>query len=350
MTSRERWLEVLHRRKPDRLPTFLTATPEALANLYRYLNVADYEAACRKLDIDLCLWVEPRYVGPKLAPHTTVFGAHYQDIAYDGGVYTGLDGVVDYHPLARFTTVEEIEANYTWPSADWWDFSHLAKEIRGKEDWVIIGGGSEPFMDYKEQLRGTEQAFIDLYDNPEIVHYCLGKLYDLCYEKTQRLYEAIPGRVLVSWVAEDMGTQESLLYSPQHIRQYFLPPMKRMIGLVHEAGAFVFHHSDGAVRPIIPDMIQLGIDVLNPIQWRCQGMDRQGLDDDFGTQVIFHGAIDNQYTLAFGSEEEIRQEVFENIRVLGAHNGYIPGPCHNIQVTSSPQNMVAMYRAIAEAS
>ncbi len=350
MTSRERWLEVLHRRKPDRLPTFLTATPEALVNLYRYLQVPDYEAACRKLDIDLCLWVEPRYAGPKLAPNTTVFGAHYQDIAYNGGVYTGLDGVVDHHPLARYKTVEEIEAHYTWPSADWWDFSHLAKEIRGKEDWVIIGGGSEPFMDYKEQLRGTEQAFIDLYDNPEIVHYCLGKLYDLCYEKTQRLYEAIPGRVLVSWVAEDMGTQESLLYSPQHIRQYFLPHMKRMISLAHEAGAFVFHHSDGAVRPIIPDMIRLGIDVLNPIQWRCQGMDRQGLADDFGKQVIFHGAIDNQYTLAFGSEQEIREEVFENVRVLGAYNGYLPGPCHNIQVTSSPQNMVAMYRAISEAS
>jgi len=350
MTSRERWLAVLRRQKPDRLPTFLTATPEALAKLYRHLAVADYESACKRLNIDLCLYVEPRYIGPKLSANTTVFGAHYQEIHYDGGVYSGLDGVIDFHPWSNYTSVEEIERNYTWPSADWWDYSSLAETIKGKEDWVIIGGGSEPFMDYKEQLRGSEQAFIDLHENPEIVHYGLQKLYDLCYEKTTRLYEAIPGRVLASWVAEDMGTQESLLYSPRHIREFFFPHMKRMIDLVHQGGAYVFHHSDGAVREIIPDMIQLGIDVLNPIQWRCQGMAREGLAADLGTQVIFHGGIDNQYTLAFGSVAEVRQEVFDNLRLLGRYGGYIPGPCHNIQVTSPAENVVAMYEAITEAS
>ena len=119
--------------------------------------------------------------------------------------------------------------------------------------------------------------------------------------------------------------------------------MKRMMDLVHQAGAFVFHHSDGAVRPIIPLMIEAGIDVLNPVQWRCSGMAREGLKRDFGDKLVFHAAVDNQYTLAFGTVEEVRQEVIDNIRILGAGGGYILGPCHNIQAVSPPENIVAMY-------
>jgi uroporphyrinogen decarboxylase len=90
-------------------------------------------------------------------------------------------------------------------------------------------------------------------------------------------------------------------------------------------------------------MISLGIDVLNPIQWRCAGMEREELKRDFGDDVIFHGAVDNQYTLAFGSVEEVRTEVEENIEILGDGGGYILAPCHNIQAVSPPENIVAMY-------
>ena len=128
-----------------------------------------------------------------------------------------------------------------------------------------------------------------------------------------------------------------------HIRHYLLPRMKRMIDLAHDAGAYVFFHSDGAVRDVLPDMISLGIDVLNPIQWRCAGMEREELKRDFGDDVIFHGAVDNQYTLAFGSVEEVRTEVEENIEILGDGGGYILAPCHNIQAVSPPENIVAMY-------
>jgi uroporphyrinogen decarboxylase len=127
------------------------------------------------------------------------------------------------------------------------------------------------------------------------------------------------------------------------IREFFIPRMERMIDLAHQAGAYAFFHSDGAVRKIIPDMIAAGIDVLNPLQWRCKGMEREGLKRDFGDQVIFHGGVDNQYTLAFGSVEEVREEVITNIQVLGAGGGYILAPCHNIQAVSPPENVVAMY-------
>jgi uroporphyrinogen decarboxylase len=90
-------------------------------------------------------------------------------------------------------------------------------------------------------------------------------------------------------------------------------------------------------------MIEAGIDVLNPVQWRCAGMDREALKRDFGEKVVFHGAVDNQHTLAFGSPEDVRQEVLDNIRILGAGGGYILAPCHNLQAISPPENIVTMY-------
>jgi len=90
-------------------------------------------------------------------------------------------------------------------------------------------------------------------------------------------------------------------------------------------------------------MIAAGIDVLNPIQWRCAGMEREGLKRDFGGELIFHGAMDNQYTLARGSVAEVQREVADNLRILGAGGGYILAPCHNIQAVSPPENIIAMY-------
>ncbi|MCL6629623.1 MAG: uroporphyrinogen-III decarboxylase-like protein, partial [Armatimonadetes bacterium] len=145
------------------------------------------------------------------------------------------------------------------------------------------------------------------------------------------------------YVAEDLGSQTGLLYSPNQIREFLLPRMKRMIELTKQHGSFVFHHSDGAIRDILPDLVDIGIEVLNPIQWRCVGTDREGLKRDFGHKLVFHGAVDNQYTLPFGTVDEVRQEVLDNYRILGQDGGYILAPCHNIQAVTPPENIVAMY-------
>ena len=116
-----------------------------------------------------------------------------------------------------------------------------------------------------------------------------------------------------------------------------------MMDLAHGNGVYVFFHSDGSIRKIIPDMIQAGIDVLNPIQWRCRDMNRETLKREFGDNVVFHGAMDNQYTLAFGSQAEVRQEVRDNLRILGREGGYVLAPCHNIQPVTPTQNILAMY-------
>jgi uroporphyrinogen decarboxylase len=338
MTPRERWLAVLERQKPDRVPMDYWATGEATQNVMRHLGCATRQELVRRLHIDDVVWAFPRYVGPPTPPDEDMFGCRHQLVDYGTGVYAECV----HHPLAAYQSVEEIEREYTWPSPDWFDCSTLAEQIRGREAYPICAGGSEPFLTYKD-LRGQERAFMDLIEHPDIVHYCLDRLFDLAYELTQRIYEQIPGQVTLSYVAEDMGAQQGLMFSPEHVRAFLLPRMKRIIDLVHEAGARVFHHNDGAIRKVLPDVIRLGIDILNPIQWRCKGMEREGLKRDFGQEVVFHGGMDNQHTLVFGSVEEVRQEVRDNLRILGEGGGYILAPCHNIQAVSPPENVVAMY-------
>jgi uroporphyrinogen decarboxylase len=364
MTPRERWLAVLNRQTPDRIPMDYWSTPEFSAKLIRHMGlsrksekklIADLnryspdprrmnegKRALREalvcLSVDFPVSVGPKFVGPKPPENTDIFGCTYRTIQYGTGEYSE----VTNSPLAQFNSADEIDENYHWPDPDWWDYSVLSAQIEGWEHHPIRGGGSEPFLTYKS-LRGQEQAMMDLVEHPDIVHYCLDKLFELAYINSQRIYETLPGKVMISYVAEDMGGQDTLMFSRKHIRTYLLPRMKRIIDLAHQAGAYVFHHNDGNCRAILPDMIELGIDVLNPIQWRCKGMEREGLKADFGEKIVFHGAVDNQYTLPFGTLEEVRQEVRDDIRILGEGGGYILAPCHNIQPVSNPESIIAMY-------
>lgn len=346
MTSRQRWLAVLNGQKPDRIPMDYWSTPEVTTRLMKELNCGDETELWRQLHIDRVVRVSGRYVGPPLPEGQDEFGLKYRRISY--GENAGVYDEVENHSLAEFESVEQIDREYTWPKADWWDYSDVSSQVERNRDRIIRGGGSEPFLRYC-YLRGMERAFMDLIDAPEIAHYCLDKLFDLAYENTRRTIEAADGQVHMVYVAEDMGSQEDLMFSPGQIEEFLVPRMKRMIDLAHSAGAFVFHHSDGAIRRIIPRMIEIGIDVLNPIQWRCKGMAREGLKRDFGDQVIFHGAVDNQQTLPFGSAGDVEQEVLENIRILGEGGGYILAPCHNIQPITPTENILALYRTGYEA-
>jgi uroporphyrinogen decarboxylase len=338
MTPRERWAAVLGRQTPDRVPMDYWATEETSALLRKRLGCRTIRQALKKLHVDFVVKAAPDYVGPRLKPRTDVFGCRFRMVDYGTGAYEECIG----HPLAGFKSADEIGRHYGWPDPDWWDYRGLKRWVRGKEMYPVRGGGSEPFLTYK-YLRGQEQAFIDLVENPEIVRLCLSKLFDLAYVNAVRITEQLPGLVMLSYIAEDLGGQTGLMFSPAHIREFLLPGMKRMIGLARQAGAHVFHHDDGNCRPIIPDMIDAGIDILNPIQWRVPGMEREGLKADFGDKLIFHGGVDNQHTLPFGTVEDVRREVIDNLDILGRGGGYILAPCHNIQSLTPVENIIAMY-------
>jgi uroporphyrinogen decarboxylase len=318
-------------------------TDEAVSVLLRHLGCGNKWEVLKALHVDFVVKAEPHYVGPALRPGLDPFGRLYRKVTYETGVY---DECVN-SPLASFRTVSEVDRNYVWPSPDWWDYGTIAADLKGWETCPVQGGGSEPFLIYKD-LRGQEQAFVDLLENPEMVHHCLDRLFDLAYENTRRIFEAVPGRIDFTYVAEDMGAQNDLMLSVSHIREFLIPRMKRIIDLSHQGGAYVFHHNDGAIRRIIPDMIEAGIDLLNPIQWRCGGMNRKGLKRDFGARIVLHGGVDNQQTLPFGTVDDVRREVLDNLEILGENGGYILAPCHNIQALTPPENIVTMYETCYE--
>ncbi len=343
MTPRERWLAVLNREPFDRFPLDYRATPEVNVQLVEHMGAADMAEVRERLHIDPVMGVGGRYVGPEYPPDEDVFGVGYELVDYGAGVYREAARA----PLAEYDSVEEIEANYTWPSPDWYTYDHIPEQLQGHEDWVIQGGHYEECAAYRN-LRGVAQGYLDLIERPEMVHYCMGILTDLAYARSERTFEQAPGQVVWTWVAEDFGTQDALIVSPAHIREFFLPHMKRLIDLAHDHGVFVFHHSDGAVRDNVAQMIEAGIDVLDPVQWRCTGMEREGLKADFGDRICFHGAMENQFTVPFGTPEDCRQEVRDNFRILGAGGGYILGPCHNIQPITPPENVGALYETAYE--
>jgi uroporphyrinogen decarboxylase len=338
MSPRERWTAVLEGKIPDRVPMFWQSTVEVINKTKKYFHTDNLEDVYRKFHLDNTVGVSPRYIGPEIPADYNIYGIKLRKVEHKTGFYYERVS----HPLAGYNSIEEIEKNYKWPTADWYDFSVIKKQVEGKDDYPVKGGGSEPFLVYKD-LRGEEQGFIDLIENPDIVEYCLDKLFDFCYQTTSRIYETIPGKVMITVVAEDFGGQETLMYSPAQIRKFFIPRMKKMMDLARQEGAYVFFHSDGAVRDILPDMIEAGIDILNPVQWRCKGMEREGLKKDFGDKIVFHGAVDNQKTLPFGTPDEVKQEVIDNINILGKNGGYFLGPCHNMQALTPVENIIAMY-------
>ncbi len=338
MSPRERWEAVLSRKQPDRIPFDWWGTNEVEEKIKTFLKLDDMWDVYKKFHIDKLITVEPDYVGPNLAPGTDWFGCKYLGVPYGRGEYEECV----YHPLAQYETIKEIEENYIWPAPDWFDYKTIPDKLSGMEGYPAKGPTSEPFYIYK-YLRGDEQAFRDLILNPELVEYILEKLFDYEYTRIYRTLETIPGKLTCNMVAEDLGTQASLMYSLKHIEKYFFPRMKKLMHLLHQDNVYVMTHSDGAVRDAIPGLIECGMDVLNPVQWRCTGMEREELKTDFGNQIVFYGGMDNQKTMPFGTVDDVRNEVVDNLNILGRGGGYILAPCHNLQSVSPVENIIAMY-------
>jgi len=341
MTPRERWLGTIRKEPVDRVPMDFWGTPEVCRSLVDHLGAKDMSEVCDRLHIDRPLDLQLPYIGPPLDPGIDPCGVRVKPVAYRAGSYDE----VEFSPLAEYESIQEIEDRYTWPGADLYDTSGLPQQIEaaGEKQLPAQFLMSGIYALYT-RLRGMEQAFIDFALNQDIVLYCMDRLVDTRCEIARRVFETIPDRIDLVWLYNDLGSQEDLLCSPDTVRKLFLSGIRKMAGLARGAGATVCLHSDGAIRRIIPDLIDCGIQVLNPIQWRCSGMDRRELKRDFGKHVTFHGAMDNQQTLVQGNEQAVRREVRENIDIFAADGGgYVLAPCHNFQPVTSPHIIVAMY-------
>jgi uroporphyrinogen decarboxylase len=343
VTPKERWRSIFAGERPDRIPTDYWATDEVTARLCRDLGCRNTEELYTRLRIDGLVTIDPprRDTHNPGDPAADLWGLRRRLIDYGGGAYDEFDN----HPLAHMGSIGELDA-YPWPSADDHDFDAFRNMLaHAPEHRMIRSGNFEPFLLYCA-LRGLEQAMMDLVAEPEFVTAALGHMFRYYFDLAERTFEAGKGRIGVTYIAEDLGGQTALLMSLGQIRKFFLPNQKKMADLARSHGIHIFYHTDGAVRTVIPDLLDVtGIELLNPIQWRCPGMDREGLVRDFGDRLIFHGAMDNQHTLPFGSPGDVKKEVLENIEIF-RHARWVCAPCHNLQPVTPTENIVAMYETI----
>jgi uroporphyrinogen decarboxylase len=342
VNSRERMLAAINHQPVDRIPTDIWATQEVWAKLRDHFGEgADIMAA---LHIDGMAGVGADYVGPPLpvcpeGERVDYWGMRRKQVAYQSGAYDEQT----FYPLAAARSVDDLD-RYAWPKTDWFDYSQMrakAEAARGRQ--AVACGYMAPFY-YHNMLRGLEQSLIDPLESPEFTHELLRRITDFFVEHHRRMFEDCEGLIDICQVTDDLGSQTGPLIGLDLYRRFYAPHHKRCIDLCRQFGIKVMHHDDGSCRAFLPDLVGMGIDILNPIQWRCPGMDMGELKAEFGTQICFHGAIDNQQTLPFGTPDEVRAEVRRCIDILAADGtGYVLAPCHNIQAVSPVENIIAMY-------
>lgn len=342
MNSRERMLAAINRQPLDRIPTDIWATEEVWAKLRAHFGPGvDVMAA---LHIDGVNSIDATYIGPALpvvpADETINFwGMRTKQVPHHGGVYEEPYGF----PLAAMQTVDDLD-RYAWPRVEWFDYTQMrAAAQRARRDRVVHCGYMAPFY-FHNLLRGLELSMEDLIAEPELTHEIVRRISDFFYAHHRRMFEACDGLIDYAQVTDDLGGQTGPLISLATYREFYAPQHARFIKLCHEFGIKVMHHDDGSCRPFLPLLVEMGIDILNPVQWTCPGMDLRELKTEFGHRICFHGGIENQRILPFGTPEEVRAEVRHCIDELARDGtGYIVAPCHNLQVVTPVENILAMY-------
>jgi uroporphyrinogen decarboxylase len=360
MKHRERVLTALDHQEPDRCPMQISFTPEFAARLEADMQLKGqglhnphgggntYELE-RALDEDMLLtsvgWVNGYYRDgyQDVDSYQDEWGVAWKTIAYKTpygrGKYTEPSG----HPLA------EDEALETYHSPDP-NRPELYREVQRvleefKDEYWIVGVTPTTIFECAWALRGYERLMIDLAQDPDKANQVLDIPY--CYHKTvtERLVRL---GVDMIWLGDDVGGQNTMLMSPRMWRQYFKP---RMAGLIASLRAInpqvkIAYHTDGVVYPIIPDLIEIGLDVLNPIQ--PAAMDPVRLKNEYGRKLCFWGSLDIQQTLPFGTPEQVKAEVITRLKTIGQDGGLIIGPTHNVQLDTPLENFWAMVETIRQ--
>ena len=351
MNSKERVLAAAERKRTDRPPTSLYGTPEAMERLRKYMGVATDADVMDELDIDL-RWVGAPFIGPQERSTGTLegegtdfWGCRYRKAENEFNTYFEFD----YHPLAEALTVDDVE-NHDWPSAAWWDYSKLPASIAAQnrvEPRAIIyfAGGAFESPWY---IRGMENFLMDLYENPEIVEAICTHVVDFYTERTRRALAAAQGGIDIINSGGDIGSQHTMLLDPDLWRKHIKPFSSRLIAPYKEMGLKTFYHSCGAIVPVIDDLIEMGLDILDPIQPKAAGMDPENIFAKFGDRLSFHGAIDEQELLPHATADEVYAATTHVIDTLGKNGGYIVAPAHAVQGDTPPENVVAIYKAVQD--
>lgn len=339
MNSRERVLTCLEHREPDRCPIHLSITPEFAVRLDDRLLEVVFGQDMLVASVG---WANAYYQG--FEEYTDEWGVGWKRTVYHtkfgDGAYTEIVG----HPLAEDAAIETYRAPDPKRPELYLEAEKMIREY-GKE-YYIVGEVVCTIFETAWALRGLERTLMDFVVNPEL----LERLFDITLGfhavAAQRLVET---GVDMIWLGDDVGSQQAMMIGPSTWKRFF---KNRMAALISSLKAMkpsikIAYHSDGVIYPIIPDLIEIGVDVLNPVQPACMDVGR--LKKEFGKNLCFWGTIDEQHTLPFGTPEQVRAEVFDRFKNAGTGGGLILGPTHNVQLDTPLENFWAMVEAIHDA-
>ena len=342
MNSKERVLAAIDRVEPDRVPVDLWALSPVTDNLRAHLRADDDEGVWRALGVDLrSVW--PAYAGPALPTFNDGswldwWGLHKRMIG-------PFEEVLE-PPLAEAQTIADVEA-HPWPDPDWFDYDGLRPACEALSDYALVirdlGPDATCVLRLAMFLRGMEQFMMDLAMGPDLAQAIIDRVEAFYLEFDRRIFEAAGDLTDIYFIADDVGVQNGLMISPRMFRKFVRPSLARFIDQAHHFDQKVMYHTCGSVRRLIPDFIEMGVDILNPIQTSAEGMVPAELKREFGDALCFHGAMDIQTVLSQGTTTQVRDEVKRLCDALGPGGGFILAPTNNVMPETPVENVVALY-------
>ena len=350
MTSRDRVLAIFAGEIPDRVPAWLGASPEWKALAKRRAGLA--------ADEDLALFVGDdfrrvfaKYAGPAEfspdrafrhpeATSRTPFGVERTGYGY---------GQPIEHPLATARTVADIE-RYPWPDPAWMDVSRIRDEaLAWGRRFAVLGGDWSPFYHDAIDLLGMETFMVAMVEEPAIIDVLLRHLVDYYFQTSLRVFEASADAIDIFFIGNDFGTQNGPVVGQALFRRFFLPHLSRLAALGHDFGLKVQLHCCGGFFPLIPALIEAGVDALQALQPDARDMAPAKLKAAFGGRVVFNGSIDTHHWLIEGTPELVRAKTRETLSVMMPGGGYIASPSHDYLLPETKvENVFALYETVRD--
>jgi len=355
MDSRERTFLALGFEQADRVPIDVWMS----AGFKRKLKAAtdlSFDAFLDLHDVDLRYIDGPVYTGPPLSTFPDgsdedLWGVRRKIVTVGTGDSVETYKEVVQSPLAHAETVDEINDYNYWPDPDAFDYRPIdaqCQTIRDRGRVVVFMGDRlnriaqlKPAM----YLRGVEQIFMDMTLRPELADAVFARIRSFYNRYAQRIFESANGKLDIVLTGDDFGSQTGPLISPGMWTRFLGDGFAQYAAMAKSYGLRVMHHTCGSVRPIIPLMIDRGLDILQSVQPHTHDMDARELKSEFGDRLAFHGGISIQQTLPFGTQEQVRNEVADIIDALAAGGGCIACTAHNIQADTPITNLQALLDA-----
>ena len=354
MNHKERVWQAINHQPTDRVPMHINATKWVVSKLKNTLGVVSDRELLEKLGIDiydmrgidLHSGIAPGYTGPKSRFFPDDWGGNIMsfwgideiEIATAAGWYCETAAP----PLANVASLDEI-AQYNWPDVNWFDFSSLKSKLSYWNDYSIMASVCSVFQ-HATYLRGMDTLLMDMCIQPEIAHFFINKISDFYYSYFERMFKAAGDMIDIFAIADDFGMQNSLLISPEMFEEYVAPQLKIMVDLAHSYGKKLLLHSCGNVELLVPRLIELGVDILDPIQPEC--MNPLTIKEKYGCQICLRGGISVQNTLSRGTVDDVQKETKRIVEVLKTGGGYILSPGHPVLQDDVPiENIIALYRS-----